>query len=117
MSIVVQIYVQVVDLFEQREPEKQSQRKSHTLNHDEQASSRFGWFQKRFNLFNVVVHSSTIVSVSLQSQTRGFSYRRRRKMDVLSLLNRLECKLSHRSTPLPVRSMDHIIAYRQDVSR
>ena len=36
-------------------------------------------------------------------------------MDVLSLLNRLERKLARSSTLLPVRSMDFIIAYRQDV--
>ena len=36
-------------------------------------------------------------------------------MDVLGLLNRLEWKLARSSTPLPVRSMDFIIAYRQNV--
>ena len=110
-----QIYIQVINLLKQRKSEEQNKRKGHTLNHDEQASSCFGWLQKRFDLFNIVVHSSTIMGVSFQNPTRGFSYPENRRMDVLGLLNRLEWKLARSSTPLPVRSMDFIIAYRQNV--
>ena len=36
-------------------------------------------------------------------------------MDVISLLNQLESKFNCHHTSLPVRSMDHIIAFRKDV--